>query len=370
MKSLESQYNYLPENTQSRLVSAGVSPKTGIESMRISSERIPIQRIERSYIQNCDTLAGMFDGSIQESDHFFDGEARHGDVEVTHAIYLDKSARPVHLLMRKSWSKLSDAKIPHASYRNIDKHNWTQLMPLDTQNIDAPDVAAISLDNVNHLGDEAKASLLEQIARLRATYLRRADLEKLDEANLVEDVWKYPTILDGQRVAIVDEVKSSGATLKVADILLGAAIPEAKFEPMYWSVPATLRWNLYDIEGNITSREFMANTVPVWYDQISSYGRGIRDLDAVEASMSSSKKQRIGAYVMSRPYIGDEKMDKRSVDIREDLETLAARFLAGEVDYAPSPDRGMDDSKSRVERYYGIPYETWRQNQKRGQRAG
>lgn len=359
MKTLESSYSYLPKNVEHRLVSGGVNTKTSVESLRIESQPIPIERIERNYMQNCDTLAGIFDGSITESENFMDGEARHDELPVEHAIYLDKSARPVHLLMRKTWEQLSDGKFPHASYRNIDKHNWIQLMPPDTLNPDAPDVSRISFENVKNAGAEAELALAEQIARLRATYLKREDLEKVDESNIVEDVWRYPTILDGKRVAIVDEVKSSGATLKTADILLQAAIPEAKFEPVYWSTPGVLRWDVHDPQGNRISHEFMVRTVPVWYDNISSYGRGIRDLDPMEALQSRSKKQRLGAFVLSRPYINGMTMDERSIAIRNDLEVLAERFLSGDIDYVPSGDREDKDFESRVERYHRVPYVDW-----------
>lgn len=363
--SPESQYTYLHNNTESFIVSNGVDPTSKVERHSIKSERIPVDRIERSYVQNCDTLAGIFDGSIKESKHFFDGEARHPDKPITHAIYLDKSSRPVHVLMRLMWDKLSDGIYPHASYRNIDKHNWRQLMLPDTENADAPEVNAISLANAREFNKSADVSIDEHIARLRATYLSREDLEKVDENNIIEDAWKYPTILEGQRVAIVDEVKSSGATLKVADVLLQAAIPEAVFEPVYWSVPSLIRWTVYDSDGNSKGREFAASTVPVWYDQDTSLGRGIRDLDSQEALLSPSKKQRMGAYVMSRPYVGGLEMDKRSKDIRKDLYTLAQKFNEGEVGYIPSASRTKEDFEQRIEEYYGIPYTEWLKKRKR-----
>ncbi|OYX42839.1 hypothetical protein B7Y94_02745, partial [Candidatus Saccharibacteria bacterium 32-49-12] len=326
MKTNNPEYNYIDRNVKIELVSDGIDPKTGVDRLKRQFNQMPIREIERRYIQDSDTLAGMLDGSITESEHFMDGQPRYPDMPISHAIYLDKSARPVHLLMRKVWSHLSTAKMPAASYRNIDKGSWRQLMLKDTQNADKPDVEAISVDNVYARGEMELAAFKDRVAGLRATYLSREDVAKVDESNIREDVWRYPTILDGRRVAIIDEVKSSGATLKIADILLRLAIPEAKFEPLYWSVPTLVRWDIYDDEGNPTSSEFAASQVPVWYDSESGMGRGIRDLDVVESMRDSVKKRRLGAYVLGRPYSGIAEMDSLSLEIMEDLNQLAARF--------------------------------------------
>lgn len=369
MTSLESQYNNLHENVTHDIRSDGRDPRTGAERYRIVATPIPIHQIERNYMRNCDTLAGIFDGSIVESESFLRGSSRYGGKPVEHAIYLDKSSRPVQLLMRKTWSGLSEGVLPHASYRNIDKHNWVQLMSPDTENPDAPDIDRISLSNVSYLGPEAEGSLREQIARLRATYLSRSDLEKINESNVAEEVWNYPTTLDGKKVAIVDEVKSSGATLTIADLLLRAAVPEAKFEPVYWSTPGVLQWEVYSPEGDPLSREFMAKTVPVWYDGSSSYGRGIRDLNPVEAQLSESKKQRIGAYVLSLPYSQEVRMDSRSIAIREDLLRMAERFNSGQLEYLPSVDRSDRDFRLRVEQYYGMSYRDWLERRRSSKRV-
>ena len=288
-KPSSDEYIYMQDNTRIEKVIYGRDKETGADKEGIKFDIIPIKKIEQSYIQNCDTLAGIFDGTITKSECFFDGKSRHNK-PIEHAIYLDKSARPVHFLLRKIWSQLSDMKIPKASYRNIDKHQWRKLMKKGTVNVEAPEVDAISLDNITD--PEEKIELVEHIARIRATYLSHEDLEKIDESNFVEEVWNFPTILDGKTVAIVDEVKSSGATLKIADILMQKAIPEANFEPVYWSVPGLTRWTAYDKDGN-SSSEYAASKVPVWYDRDIEGGRMIRDRLPLESQKSESKNSEL-----------------------------------------------------------------------------
>lgn len=359
METQPSTYQILQKNTELEKRVLGVNPQTSMENIELRYNRIPIEVVERTYIQNCDTLAGMMDGTIVESEHFIDGKPRY-DGPVTHAISLDKSMRPAWMLMRKVWSELSSDRMPGVSYRNIDKERWKQLMLPETENIQAPDVTRISLENAAlHELKDGNLSLREHLARIRATYLSREDLEKLDESNM-EDVFNYPTILDGKHVAIVDEVKSSGATLKVADLLLQAAVPEAKFEPMYWSVPGVVKWSRLDESNGAVTTEFAARTVPVWYDSETSEGRIIRDLDPIEALDSQVKKHRVGAYVLSRPYVGGiDMMDKRSIAIRDDLRILAERFKEHKVEYIPSGDRSDDDLHRRIEAYYHIPFAQW-----------
>lgn len=363
-ENISDQYRWLPRNTELRVVSDGVNPRTGVENQRLASQERPIETIEKDYLQNCDTLAGMFDDSIQKSEHFPDGEARHSGEPVTKAIYLDKSARPVSYLMRKIWPKLSDGERPESLFRNVDKGNWRALMSPETENVESPDVESISLDNFV-LNGGTEEVLIDHLSRIRATFLEPKYLNQIDESNFVEEVWKYPTTLDDQRVAIIDEVKSSGATLKIADTLLRAAIPEARFEPMHWSSPGTVQWDIYDTVGNPTGKEFAAKTVPVWYDADTSEGRGIGELNPGVAQRNPSLVTRLGKYVLSNAPMSSDgdraPMDKRSIEIKQDLDVLADRFLSGQVmSYIPSLDRDKQDLRSRIEKYFSMPLDEWR----------
>jgi len=54
-----------------------------------------------------------------------------------------------------------------------------------------------------------------------------------------DEIMRTPTILDGKRLLIVDEVSRTGATLSIAEFLFRAAIPEASHvEGTYFWHPA------------------------------------------------------------------------------------------------------------------------------------
>lgn len=348
-------YQYLWRNVQLELQSSGINPQTKIEQYQLKEKEIPIHDIETRYMRDTDTLVGMFDGSIQLSDHFLDGAPRH-EGPVDHAIYLDKSARPVNFLVREIWDSLSDGTRPKSSFLNIDKEDWLREMGIsDVQN---PDMDTVSLDQ---LDPEFRRDMT---ARLRAVFLSPDDLRDLNEDNVAEEAWHKPTLLDGKHVAIVDEVKSSGATLSIAELLLKEAIPEADWEPVYWSVPPRVSWHVYDSDGNETSKEFAASSVPVWYDATTPHGRGnIAGKDIEWSQNSSNLRQRIGKYVIGTVPIDEngarKPLDQTSKQVHHDLRHLASRFKQGEMTYVPSLDRDTSDYKARVEAYYQMPFADW-----------
>lgn len=357
-------YLRLKDNIELKLKGVGQDMNTGEERLELVNSRIPEQIIEESYIQNCDTLAGMLDGTITESVHFMGdsdstedkrlplherelnpGGPRHPDAgPIEYVVALDKSMRPAWRLMRKVWNNLSDEKMPSVFYRNIDKNRWSSLMAPDTENPENSDISKISFDNYDSATTEDSLPLREHLARIRATFLSGEDLDKIDEDN-IEEAFNYPTMIDEKRVAIVDEVESSGATLKIADMLMRAAIPEAKFEPMYWSVPGKV---------SFSNGEFAARTVPFWYDDDNSTGRIIRDLDVNESLKSENKKQRMGAYVLSTPFRdGRNSVDYVSEQTIHDLDILANRFNSGEMElFMPSTDRDVGDIEDKLSKYY------------------
>ncbi len=58
MKEISNGYKILHTNTELVKHINGVDPKTSMDRVNLRQERIPLDRIERTYIQNCDTLAG------------------------------------------------------------------------------------------------------------------------------------------------------------------------------------------------------------------------------------------------------------------------------------------------------------------------
>lgn len=177
--------------------------------------------------------------------------------------------------------------------------------------------------------------------------MRPEDIDKIDENNL-DDVWSYPTVFDGQRVAIVDETRSSSATLRIADMLLQEAFPDAHIEPVVWSVPPLFRWSLTKDDGSVESH-FAAYHVPVWYDSKSSEGRGGIDDNNPELLAKSNKKtERIGRHVLS---VMRTEMDSKSRELLDDFALLAKRFSDGDIPYRPDPSSygGVVGAKHRIE---------------------
>lgn len=347
--------------TEGKLVNKGTNPNTGVDNYGYAEVPRKATEVETQYVQDSDTLAGIYDGTITESDHFIDGEVRF-EGPVDHAIYLDKSARNVRYIMNGLWPQLSEAPMPpKSSFIDIDKKTWLGLMGSKgtEQEVQNPDMDEVSLDKLD------PTLKREMLARVRALYLSPEDLDRLDEDNL-DMVWDMPTVLDGKHVALVDEMKSSGATLKIADLVMQAAIPDAKFEPVYWMRPNLLRWSIYDNDGNKQSDEFSSVTTTAWYNQHSPSGKGgIEDADPEKSKHSPSKRQRLGAYVLSRVPMDETTgrrapIDKRTLEMRHDMQLLAKRLRENEVKYLPSRDRSPDDFKARIEAYYGIPFDQWR----------
>ena len=302
-----------------------------------------VENVEEEYVGDTAILCEIYNDVISKSDHFLDGEARH-EGKIEDAIYLDKSARNVNNIVKELWSTLTgqpNDEIPKASFVNIDKGNFLIEMGFPAIDVEQPDLSQISLDR---LTPEYRKNCIHSI---RALYLSPEDLAKLDENNL-DEVWQYPTILDGKRVAIVDEVRSSSATLRIADMLIQEAIPEARLEPVTWSVPMLFRWKTL-VDGEIKNN-FAADHTPVWYNDKSSEGRGgIDDLNPDLLEHSRDKRERVGRYVLS---VMRKEMDQMSKDLLDDFSLLAQRLKDGHIIFRPR----TKEAQRMIEAYYGVPF--------------
>lgn len=354
----ENNYKYFQHNTSSKLVGTGLN-KDGTQGYAFETNRIPIDKIEQYYVGDTDTLIGMFDNEIQESSHYMNETQRYNE-PVDRAIYLDKSARPVARIVRKLHDKLAnseDSKVPPASFLNIDKEDYLSAMGFDARELQNIDPELVSL---NKLDPDYRKQIT---AEIRAMYISADDLAKIDEDN-IQDVWNYPTILDDQHVAVVDEVKSSGNSLRIADQLISEAIPEAKTEPMYWSVPGLNRWTVTDSDGE-SHNEFAATRVPVWYDSDRIDGRlGIADRNPQKAELSRSKRVRLGKHVLSTMMDGG--MDMTSKMVVHDISLLAKRLEDGRVKYIPADDYDNDAYKQKIEEYWGMNFKDWLAKRRKG----
>lgn len=304
-----------------------------------------VRAIERSMINDTQELVSIFDNTNRKSSHLFEGE-RIGDTPFDSAIYLDKSARPVRKIVRGLWNEFSEGTEPHAYFLNIDKRPWLAEMGfIDGEDgINLEDIPAdlVSIDKID------PDYLRHALTRIRALYVDSAamlsikeqeDQDINEEDKDIEKVWSMPTRLDGQTIAIVDEVKSSGNTLRIALQLMRAAIPEANFEGVWWSDPGQVAWDI-----GTKDMQKAAKFVPAWYSAENLDGRGVGDINEYRSSVSPSKAQRIGRQILSAPLFDTETgttvgAGKLTKQVNADIQTLVRRYKSSElVDYLPDLD--------------------------------
>ena len=317
--------------------------------------------VENSMIDDTISLIKTLDGSATYDSRLLD-PGSHEQMQFDTAIFLDKSARPVSRLLRMMWGNVSKETMPESKFLNIDKHPWLHEMGFNRkkENYEAISPDAIDLDRID------PKLLHDEITRIRALYLAPQDFSHLDENDL-DDAWNMPTTLDGKRVAIIDEVKSSGNTLRIATELLKRAIPEAQIDGMWWSTPQLISWD--GGEANDHKRQRVAKYVPAWYSEESTAGRGIDDIEETTSKNSPSKAQRIGKSILGTR---EKSVGSRNLSdiIRRDLSRLALRYANQElVRYRPDVFLPDDESDARVEAYYKRPseevYIQWRKEQGR-----
>jgi hypothetical protein len=367
-------YEAIRETPVVRYVGKGRHPKHGNEQFAPVTEYDSIASVETKLINNTDRLIAALDGSVQFGEVFLDGERRF-ESPVDGAIYLDKSARPVRALVHNLWNDMSESPEPVASFLNIDKENWIYAMgftPSEFRNSHLP-THSIDIDKID------PDYLLMQTARIRSLYLQDIDMEGAETlldavtngnqpTEALSSLWDFPTKVDGKHIAIVDEVKSSGATLKIADQLLQRALPEAKLEPLYFQTTPVLKYDFYD-----ESRDEMVSKIadaekPLWYMEGRAEGRGgIYDPLPEYSQNSHNRQQRIGKFVLSTPYrLAYNDPDSLGRAFRNDFKKLAQRFREGKVvDYLPATD-DTDAYKTKIERYYGLSFKNWLQKRRRG----
>ena len=307
-----------------------------------------IPEIETTIVNDTNRVIAIFNGELTKSPHFIDGKSRYpGSVDA--CIYLDKSARPVCDIVAQLWSSLSATSsdhFPSPSFLNIDKEFFAASMG-NIKNIQKPDIKDIDIDRID-------PRLLNRfVASIRSQYLSPEDLKKVNEDNFEEDVWNYPTVLDGKHVAILDEVRSSGATLTIAEQLINRALQgKANLEPIYWSVPTLKTWK--SESGLLVPDEFAAHYVPPWYDSNTSDGRyGIDDRSPETLAKSRSKRERLGRYILS---VTRDTMDRKSLDLIHDIEKLAERTNDNRIAVRPIVGADIQEQKRKISERFGLPF--------------
>ncbi|MDE7036845.1 MAG: phosphoribosyltransferase domain-containing protein [Lachnospiraceae bacterium] len=312
-----------------------------IKNGSMVNERININENLIHYVQDTALLISEIDASLSE-----DKKA------VDHVVYLDKSARPVSWLVNMFWTEFAvkDAqgkpvRRPAHTYVNIDRSPWFRKVGInvsdDGRQKENGELATYN-DFVNHAGNLTQRHLAE----VRALFIE-GGIEDEDVGRIMES----PTILDGKRVLIVDEVSRTGSTLNIAVHIFKLAFPEAEeIRSVYFWHPAEPPLK--------AGHENVLTSLPVWYDPNTLTGRGIGGTDekyyrqryefCLEMSsvnqnidIKKLRTQAFSASVFSAPLLKEDgsvlnlKEEKKTRELCRDLKKLVADYRKGEIFFVP-----------------------------------
>ncbi len=327
-----------------------------LRDKKMVNEKININENIIHYIQDTALLISVIDGRLS------------GGVPYDHVVYLDKSARPVSWLVNMFWDEFAvkdgegfPVKRPQHSYINIDRSPWFRNVGInvsdDGRQKDNGELATYN-DFVNNIGNLSKRHLAE----IRALYIEGGISE--EDENWIFD---HPTILDGKRILIVDEVSRTGSTLDIAKHLFRLAIPDFdKIEGTYFWHPGEPMLKM----GN----ETVLTSLPVWYDPNTLMGRGIgspderyyrelykeyleKAVDNEDIDLNKFKTYAFSSSVFSAPLLNDEgkvldlAIEKKTRELCKDLRRLYDEYKAGRIFFVP-PNEWMDfdDFEDMIER--------------------
>lgn len=213
-----------------------------------------------------------------------------------YVIYLDKSARPVAWLADEMWDEVApDEHKPQFKFINIDREQWRDQIGSNASYIDA---SRIDQNRINEL---------------HALFAVKP-IKDNGEGEVKPSVINEPTIFDGKKVMIVDEVRATGDTLDIAKAILRRAFPKTEFSGRHWMIPRSVS----QPGGYMATAE-----VPVWYNSKSVVGRGVDNRDSINSARSENRVQRIGRWFLSTRF---NEPDSRSDQLRKEMRWLAQDY--------------------------------------------
>lgn len=294
---------------------------------QVGYEGWTMQHVAEEYVQATDKIIGVLDGSITDRDLIDKDNPEKCSLRPDVVIYLDKSARPVSWFVDEFWDQMAQkqdiggesklAPKPETRFLNIDRIDWLDRVE-DNEGVPLSDLSALDFD-IDQIPPE-------DIAKIRAISAEG----ELTEENWQEEVAVRPNYLDNKNILIVDEVKSSGATLFIAQQLLKKAFPSSVVSGVYF----------WEQLGKQVGNKWQMGIAPVWYDADVSVGRMVDDKNMAhyEKAYRSGKinlKMYLGAIALSSPQIdvdtGLRARDTRAIDLRRDIEHLARALRDGRV---------------------------------------
>lgn len=251
---------------------------------------------------------------------------QHTDV----AIFLDKSARPVAWMVNEMWDILaprkaetgSPAKKPAIKFLNIDRETWGPHLGRSEDKNGLIDVGRIPQESIDNL---------------KQVFAPVAGISKESDETLLTD----------KKVMVVDEVRSSGDTLHMAEGMLRRAFPDAaRIDGEYWMLQPAVR--------DPRSGALISGEMPVWYNDRSNEGRLVANRDDVKSRMSNSSRQRAGGLWLSTRFRGGP--DKSGLQLKLEVKMMARDLREHQLVYKPSSgwDEQTEDLDTRIERIDGI----------------
>ncbi len=253
------------------------------------------------------------------------------------AIFLDKSARPVAWMVHALWDQLvppakpdgTAYKEPELKFLNIDREQWEAV-------VGRTEDGMIDVGTIPH----------ERIDELRKVM---APVGKLVEE---EDPAPEASMLSGKKVMVIDEVRVSGDTLRIADRILNRAFPDA-------SEIVPVSWMDGQVKVDPRSGQRSNTELPIWYNERRVTGRGVGDRDTTKAANSASERSRIGRYWLSTRF---KEPDTEGIQLRRETKQMAADLEAHRILYRPSPNWNaeIESVDDRIERINGISVEQYK----------
>ena len=289
------------------------------------------------YVSNTANLISTLDGTSTE--YKDSPELKKPD----HIIYLDKSARPVSWLVNTFWSDFSDQKRPAHSYLNIDRQPWLRRSGATIN----PDGYLKSPD-----GTTRRQSFRDfntenippsDFARIRSLYIP-GGIASED----VDAILQTPSSLDGKNILIIDEIKDSGSTLNIAQWLIEQSFPTAN------SVRGAYFWPSRHKVGPESAAQMLS--IPVWYDRLSSLGRGVDDVNPKHYEArhekwqnNKTRAQNFGSIVLSASKNLAEEPEQPSRELMREIKLMRQDLLAGKILFRPPKNYEFKRSADLIE---------------------
>lgn len=286
-----------------------------------------MSKVAKEYIRRTEKIIRVLDGTGHHRDVVDYDDKVVGEGAPNVVIYLDKSARPVSWLVSKFWEDIADknAVKPMTKFLNIDRNDktWGDLEVTGSRE------HADKIYNFKRLPKE-------KVLAVRALFYKG----KLSEKNWMKEVTKTNSDFDqGKRILIVDEVKSSGRTLMIAQNLLKLAFPSSSVSGVYfWNS----RFKPILSSGRLVQQ---MTSVPVWYDSKETFGRGVGEKSDFYYNSDKNPHDirfKLGSFILSTPHfetvkkenrkggemvVGKRIKDELAISLRQDIDQLHEDYL-------------------------------------------